>query len=195
MDKSDNQITILLRRWMQGDHDAGEELFTIIQPELRKLARRCLRRERKGHSLESVDLVQDLFEKLATAKNIEYQDRNHFYAICTIKLRRILIDYARVKKMPLVPIDSLPEGVFARMSRTDLLVQINALLDELADTKPQICAVLTLVRILGFTHKEAAAQLGLTEDIVQKADHQGRKWLYERLTEPPSNAKGATGTE
>src|SRR5262249_10854124 len=92
-------ITRLLHQWAAGDHDAGEQLFKLLMPDLRKLAARCLRREHPNHSLQRSELINECFLRLLSAKHIDWRDRGHFFAIVTIKMRRFLIDYARAKKI------------------------------------------------------------------------------------------------
>ena len=94
---SDNpqDITVLLRRWHAGDQAAAEELLVLLQPELKKIAARCLRRERSNYSLQRTELFDEGFMKLAEANRvIDWRDRGHLFAIYTIKLRRFLIDRA-----------------------------------------------------------------------------------------------------
>jgi len=88
-------ITVLLQQWRAGDREAESRLFELLMPELRKIAQRCLRRERRDHTLQRTELVNEAFMKLAKAKNIDWRDRGHFFAIVTIKMRRFLIEYAR----------------------------------------------------------------------------------------------------
>src|SRR5438045_8043197 len=84
-------VTELLRRWRTGDREAESRLFEVLMPDLRAIAGRCFRGERSGHTLQPTALVNEAFFRLARAKNIEWQDRGHFFAIASIILRPLLI--------------------------------------------------------------------------------------------------------
>src|SRR5258707_805123 len=107
-------ITELLRRWQTGDADAEARLFEVLMPELRAIAARCFRKERPGHTLQPTALVNEAFFRLAKAKNVEWRDRGHFFAIASTIMRRLLIDHARSRPdAELLSIDVLPEHVLA----------------------------------------------------------------------------------
>lgn len=184
MPDSPKDVTILLHKWGEGDQDAGEQLFTILMPDLRKLAARCLRRERPNHSLERTGLVNECFIKLLTAKKIDWRDRGHFFAIVTVKMRRFLIDYARKRgNYNPVPFDGLPDGLLAGRNWMEQAVMIDKLLDELEEQSPMKCSVVVFRSYLGLSTRETADKLGLTEDAVEHEWHRARRWLFERLSE------------
>jgi hypothetical protein len=94
---SKNEITRLLHQWQAGDRQAESDLFELLLPDLRNLAGRHFRKERAGHTLQPTALVNEAFLRLARAKNVEWQDRGHFFAIAGRVMRRYLIDYARAR--------------------------------------------------------------------------------------------------
>jgi len=183
--KDDGEITILLHRWAAGDREAEQELFEKLQHALKQIAARCLRRERGNYSLSRTELVHELYIKLAEGKKIEFADRNHFFAICTMKIKWLLIDRAREDKVEFVAMEGLPEGLFGYRNKLELMVAINTLLDELEKISVRRSCVVVLRSYLGCTSKETAKLLGITEDIVEHEYHKGRKWLFERLGEDP----------
>jgi RNA polymerase sigma factor (TIGR02999 family) len=177
-------VTILLRQWGDGDEGAGEELFKVLMPDLRRIAARCLRRERTGHTVQKSDLVNECFIRLLNAKNIDWRNRGHFFAIVTRKMRQYLIDYARKKgKYQLIPFDGLPEALLAKRNWLELSVTIDKLLDELEKKDPIKCSVIVLRSYLGLSQKETAEKLGLTEASVEHEFHRARRWLWKRLKE------------
>ena len=89
------QITELLRAWSAGDQSAVEQIVELTYPELRRIARRHLSRERPGHSLQASALVNEAYLRLVNARQVQWKDRAHFLAIGARIMRRILIDYAR----------------------------------------------------------------------------------------------------
>ena len=88
-------VTQLLRRWQQGDEEATEALLPLIYGELRKIARRHLRGERHGHTLEATALVHEVYLRLSGGAELHWNDRVHFYAVAAQMMRRVLVDHAR----------------------------------------------------------------------------------------------------
>src|SRR5215470_14213356 len=88
-------ITQLLHQWSEGDRKAEAELFTLVYPNLQRLAHYLMKGERKGHSLQPTELVDQIYFRLVAAKNRDWQNRRHFFAIAGRAMRRHLIDYAR----------------------------------------------------------------------------------------------------
>jgi len=199
VEKDSREITILLHRWTAGDRLAEEELFRMLMPDLKRIAGRCLSRDQqnyhkqKNYHKQRTELVNDLYIKLAEHKNIDFVDRNHFFAICTIKIRRILIDEVRIGKLDLVDIEGLPEGLFGYHSKLELVLAVNDLLDELEKKSVQRCCVIVLRSYLGCGNKETASLLGITENVAEHEYYRAKKWLYERLGgEPPWQAASTT---
>jgi RNA polymerase sigma factor (TIGR02999 family) len=177
-------VTILLRQWGDGDESAGEELFKLLMPELRRIAARCLRRERSGHTIQKSDLVNECFIRLLHAKNIDWRNRGHFFAIVTRKMRLCLIDYARKRgKYQFIPLDALPGGLLAKRNWLEISITVDKLLDELEVEHPIKCSVIVLRSYLGMSTKETAEKLDLTEAVVEHEYHRARRWLYEKLIE------------
>ena len=180
----DHDITVLLRQWHAGDPAAGEEIFRLLMPDLKRIAQRCLRRERPGHTLQSTELLNEGYMKLAEANPaIDWRDRGHFFAICTIKLRRFLIDYARRKpKWDFLSIEDLPEGIMAGRNRMEVRLAVDRLLDELEKEAPMACAVLVAKIYIGYDVKEIAKTFDLSLRSTERHLHDGRKWLFARLS-------------
>src|SRR5512132_3072910 len=88
-------VTELLLAWQAGDHAALDKLLPAIQPELRRIARRHMAGERRGHVLQPTALVNEAYLRLAASKDIQWQGRAHFFAVSAQVMRRILVDYAR----------------------------------------------------------------------------------------------------
>lgn len=187
------EITMLLQKWRAGDHEAESMLFEALMPKLREIASRCLNRERRNHTLQRTELVNEIFFKLYKAKSIDWQDRGHFLAIVTRMMRRYLIDYARAKpKAELLAMDGLPEGLMAGRTRLDLAVAVDEQLNELEKEFPRRCSVVVLMSYLGLSPQETAEKLELSRRTVEREWHEGKKWLYERLNKNPCKAAQKT---
>jgi RNA polymerase sigma factor (TIGR02999 family) len=92
---SPHELTELLRSWDGGDQAALAKIVELGYPELRRLARRCLRRERPEHTIQATALVHEAYLRLVDVRQMRWQDRAHFLAIIAKGMRRILIEYAR----------------------------------------------------------------------------------------------------
>ena len=90
-----SEVSALLRAWSDGDQRALAQLTPIVYDELRRLARRYLRRERAGHSLQTTALVNEAYVRLVDYKRMHWQNRAHFLAVSAQAMRRILVDHAR----------------------------------------------------------------------------------------------------
>ena len=89
------EVTRLLASWSQGDPSAREALMPLVYGELRRLAASYLRKERSDHTLQPTALVHEAYLRLVEQKNVQWQDRGHFFAITAQLMRRILVDHAR----------------------------------------------------------------------------------------------------
>jgi hypothetical protein len=89
------EITQLLQQWRAGDPHAESALFELLMPDLRKIAGCCFRGERPGHTLQPTALVNEAFVRLVHARNIDWRDRGHFFALAARIMRRYLIEHAR----------------------------------------------------------------------------------------------------
>ena len=88
-------MTDLLQAWRGGDQEAFDKLVPLVHDELRRLAHNYMRRERMGHTLQTTALVNEAYLRLFDARNIDWKDRAHFFAVSANLMRRILVDFAR----------------------------------------------------------------------------------------------------
>src|SRR3979409_2749564 len=90
-----DEISTLLRAWSGGDQRALDRLTPIVYDELRRLARRYMKHERPGHSLQATALVNEAYMRLVDYQRMEWQNRAHFFAVSAQLMRRILVEHAR----------------------------------------------------------------------------------------------------
>src|SRR6202451_3127806 len=95
MEPTADDISTLLRAWSEGDQEALKKLTPIVYNELHRLARRYMKQERQGHSLQTTALVNEAYTRLVDYKRMQWQDRAHFFAVSAQVMRRILVDHAR----------------------------------------------------------------------------------------------------
>jgi len=151
-------------------------------PDRRKIANRYFRNERRDHTLQPTALINEAFLRLARTKNIEWNDRSHFFAIAATIMRRYLIDYARARPgVERLPMDGVPDRILGTYDRLELAVAVDALLDELERESPQRRSIVELKFFLGLTDEEAAQALNLTLHTLQREWARARRWLFERL--------------
>src|SRR5271155_3380427 len=115
-----SDISTLLRAWSDGDQGALERLTPIVYDELRRLARRYMRGERPGHSLQTTALVNEAYTRLVDYKGMHWQNRAHFFAVSAQLMRRILVEHARrhnLKRGGDVPHISLDDAVIVGADR------------------------------------------------------------------------------
>lgn len=181
--KDPKDITILLRQWHEGDHEAGEELFRLIMPELLRIAARLRSRERQNYPLQRTELVNEIYTRLLAANlAIDWRDRGHFFAIFTIKLRHFLVEQARRKPIPeLLSIEKLPEGLLAGKSQLEVRLAVDQLLEEMEQELPVVCSIVVARMYFGYEIQEIAEKVSLPQRTVERHLHNGRRWLFERL--------------
>jgi RNA polymerase sigma factor (TIGR02999 family) len=181
MPPNDGDVTALLQQWGAGSSEAENELFQLVFPRLRHIARHLMKGERPGHSLQSVDLVDEIYLRLVAAKNRDWRNREHFFAFTARAMRRYLIDYARKRgKHEIVHLAELDEILPADSPKTELAILVDRLLDTLAETHPDWCRIVELKYFLGLTDEEAADVLGLKLRTLQRMWMDVRKWLFEK---------------
>src|ERR1051326_2821684 len=129
-------VTRLLVEWRHGNQCALEQLTPLVYSELRRLADRYLRRERPGHTLQSTALVHEAWMKLIDQRNVQWQNRAHFFGVAAQLIRRILVDYARhrpaAKRGAHACRLSLDEAIAVPQKRDLDLVALDDALDGLA---------------------------------------------------------------
>jgi len=172
-------ITQLLHKWREGSREAENELFVLVLPNLRRLARYLMNGERKGHSMQPTELIDQIYLRLVRAKNRDWQNRAHFFAIAGRAMRRYLIDHARARpKVDFLPFEGLKDFLPADSAKVDLAITVDRLLDQLAETRPEWCRLVGVKYFLGLTDEEAADALGMKLRSMQRMWLDARQWLY-----------------
>jgi RNA polymerase sigma factor (TIGR02999 family) len=175
-------ITRLLHEWRAGSREAENQLFELVLPNLRGLAHYLMKGERKDHSLQPTELVNQIYVRLVAAKDRDWQNRQHFFAIAARAMRRYLIDHARGRpKADFVALEGLEELLPAGSPRVDLALTVDRLLEELAQVEPEWSQVVEVKYFLGLTDEEAAEALGMKLRSMQRKWREARQWLFERV--------------
>jgi RNA polymerase sigma factor (TIGR02999 family) len=180
------QITRLLLAWREGEPSALDRLMPMVYEELRRLASAYMRRQRPGHSLQTVDLVNEAYMRLVDSSRVNWQDRNHFYAIASQIMRRLLVDSARKRNSQKrggghaqITLDDNLE--IAGGSGTDL-VALDEAMKRLAVLNPRQSRIIELRYFGGLTEEETAEVLGVSSRTIRRDWTIARAWLFRELT-------------
>jgi len=177
-------ISRLLRAWNCGDQRALESLAPIVYDELHRLARRHMRRERAGHSLQATALVNEAYMRLVDCKRIDWQDRAHFFAVSAQVMRRILVEHARRKNLKRgggVQRVSLDEAAEVGGSPPTDLVALDDAMNALARVDPRKSRVVEMRFFGGLSVEETAEVLKVSVVTVKRDWSTAKLWLYREL--------------
>jgi RNA polymerase sigma factor (TIGR02999 family) len=190
MEQPMGEITLLLQQWRAGNREAENQLFTLVLPNLRRLAHYLMQRERKDHSLQATELVDQIYFRMVAAKERDWQNRKHFFAIAARAMRRYLIDHARGRpSAEFVALEGFENILPADSGKVDLAITVDRLLDELAETKPDWSMLVEMKFFLGLTDEEAAEAMGVKLRTMQRTWSDARRWLFTRVE--PGHAQSA----
>jgi RNA polymerase sigma factor (TIGR02999 family) len=180
-------VTVLIAALSGGDRTALDRLLPRVYDELRHLAHRELRRERAGHTLTTTDLVHELYLKLARVERLTWKDRAHFFAVCAQAMRRILVNYALMKKAAKrggggrdlhVPFD---EVITVAETRPEDLLSVHEVLGRLETLSPRQTRVVECRVFGGMGVRDTAAALGISPATVKRDWALARAWLRREM--------------
>jgi len=180
-----HEITELLAKWSGGNQTALDELYPLVYEELRRLARSYMKREPKGHTLQTTALINEAYVRMVDQKNVRWQNRNHFFAISAQMMRRILVDHARRylhKKRGGGAIKvSLDEAMIVAAERSEEVLMLDEALNNLARMDRRRCQVVELRYFAGLNNQEIGDVLHISENTVMRDWNLARAWLYRQL--------------
>ena len=181
-----HEITQLLAEWSDGNQAALDKLYPLVYKELRRLAHGYLRRERKGHTLQTTALINEAYLRLVDQKHVHWANRSHFFGISAQIMRRILIDHARrydyAKRGGAAQRISLDEAAVVSKERARALLLLDEALNTLAKIDPRRSHVVELRYFGGLSNEEIAGVLKISENTVTRDWNLARAWLYQELS-------------
>ena len=178
------QVTQLLQNWVAGDEKALATLVPLVYQELRRLARRHLRSERPGHTLQSTALVNEAFVRLVRSEPVAVRDRAHFVAVASHLMRQVLVDYSRARRARKrdgglrVDLDELAD---LPITDDDQIEALNAALEELSRLDERQGRIVEMKFFGGLTAAEIAEVLGVSLATVERDWAVARLWLRRRI--------------
>jgi len=185
-DPSSANTTQLLRAWAGGDSQALQQLTPHVYRELRRIAAHFLQKERPGHTLQSAELVHEVYLRLVDANQVNWQDRAHFFAVAASLMRRILVDRARRRsagkrgaKAQLVDLDAALD-VYAVRARE--LIALDDALNTLAEVDPRRARIVELRFFGGLSVEETAEVVKISPQSVMRDWKLARVWLMREMS-------------
>jgi RNA polymerase sigma-70 factor, ECF subfamily len=178
-------VTDLLMAWGRGDESALSRLMPLVQDELHRLARREMRGERPGHTLQTTALVNEAYVRLVDAQRVRWQDRAHFFALSARLMRRILVDHARsrnyVKRGGGTRHVSLDDALIVSPERGADLVALDDALEALAAVDARKSQVVEMRFFGGLSVEETAEALHVSAETVMRDWRLAKVWLLREL--------------
>lgn len=178
----------VIRAAGQGGRTAVHQLLPRVYDELRQIASAYLRRERSDHTLQTTALVNEAYLKLINQREVGWRDREQFFAVASMLMRRILVDHARRKKSEKrgggrkpSPLD---ETLAAFEERAGDMLELDVALDRLAAFDQRKARIVELRFFAGLTMAETAEMIGCPLRTVERDWALARAWLrgeFERL--------------
>jgi RNA polymerase sigma-70 factor (ECF subfamily) len=174
-------ITRLLRAWSDGDESALDALIPLVYDELHRAAHSYMVREAPDNTLQTTALVHEVYLRLVGARDVDWQDRAHFQAVCATMMRRILTDFARARKSlkrggaaPHVPLD---DALLVSSTPRIELLELDEALTALAAVDHRQARVVELRFFGGLSVQETADVLKVSPETVHRDWRLAKEWL------------------
>ncbi len=183
---SSQEITALLAAWSDGQPEMLDQLMPLVYDELRRIAHRHLGRERVSHTLQSAALVNEAYLKLVGERQMNWQNRAHFFAVAAQIMRLILVDYARARNRDRrgggAQRVSLEDALAVANEQSAELVALDDALNGLAAFDERKCKVAELRFFGGLSVEETAEVLRVSPVTVMREWRLAKAWLYRELS-------------
>jgi RNA polymerase sigma factor (TIGR02999 family) len=185
-------ITNLLRAWGTGDEAALGRLAEHVYPELRLMARRYMKNERQGNTLQTTAVVHEVYLRLIEVTKVEWHQRAQFFAMAAQMMRRILVDAARArssqKRGGMAVKMNLDETALLAAAPDRSILALDEALNAFSKVAPRQAKVVELRYFGGLTEEEIVAALSISPRTVRRDWDLARAWLLREL----SHTRGKT---
>jgi RNA polymerase sigma-70 factor, ECF subfamily len=180
------EVTGLLRAWGQGDETALQKLVPLVYDQLHTAARRYMAGERQGHTLQTTALIHETYLRLVNVRQVKWQNRAHFFAICAQLMRRILVDFARSygyqKRGGGRQRVDFEDALTVSSQPGANLVALDEALRRLAEVDERKSRVVELRFFGGLSVKETAEVMKVSGDTVMRDWKLAKVWLLRELS-------------
>jgi RNA polymerase sigma factor (TIGR02999 family) len=188
---SSQEVTRLLLAWRDGDQEALERLTPLVYGELRRMAHRYMRRESPDHTLQSSALVNEAFLRLIDCRQIDWQNRAHFFGIAAQMMRQILIDHARsharAKRGGALRQVSFEETAIVSNERAAELIALDDALTALASFDLNKSRIVELRFFGGLTNEEVGEVMGMSLRTIEREWRKAKAWLRRAISKGEYN--------
>ena len=185
MDTPSAEITTLLKAWSSGDPAAMERLAEKVYPELRRMARRYMKNERLGNTLQATALVHEVYLRLVDVTKVEWRERAQFFAMAAQMMRRVLVNAAHARaaqkrggRTPKVNID---ETAVLSPAPDRSILALDEALTAFSRLAPRQAKVVELRYFGGLTEEEIVAALNISPRTVRRDWDLAKAWLSQEL--------------
>jgi RNA polymerase sigma factor (TIGR02999 family) len=182
---SSNQVTVLLARWNQGEAAAREALVPLVYEELRRVARKCISKHPRDHTLQSTALVHEAYLRLVGRDSVHWQNRVHFFAVAARLMRGILVDHARKHGASKRGGDAvtlvLDEAATLPKKKELNLISLDDALTHLADLDPRQSQIVELRFFAGLSIEDVAHAMEISPSTVKREWATARLWLHNEM--------------
>ncbi len=186
-------ITQLLRAYDAGDQGAFDRMVPLVYDELRRLARRHIRRGPRGQTLNTTGLVHEAYLKLAGSPSLHLRDRGHLMAVTACAMRQIMVSRARARMADkrgagVAPVE-LEEGQVGVEPAAEWLIDLDRALAGLRSHDERLARVFECRYFAGLSEEETAEALDISLRTVQRGWMRSRAWLRDALENSPGSAE------
>jgi RNA polymerase sigma factor (TIGR02999 family) len=185
MDAPSAEITTLLKAWSGGDEFALERLAEQVYPELRRMARRYMKNERMGNTLQSTALVHEVYLRLVDVTKVEWRERAQFFAMAAQMMRRILVNAAQAraaqKRGGGAPKVNLDETAVLSSEPDRSILALDEALTVFSQLAPRQAKVVELRYFGGLSEEEIVAALNISPRTVRRDWDFAKAWLSQEL--------------
>jgi len=194
VEASSAEITHLLKAWSGGDPTALERLAEQVYPELRLMARRYMKSERPGNTIQATALVHEVYLRLVDVTTVDWRERAQFFGMAAQMMRRILVDAARVrgsqKRGAMAVKVNLDETAVLSPAPDRSILALDDALTEFSRVAPRQAKVVELRYFGGLTEEEIVAVLKTSPRTVRRDWDLARVWLLRALSHSSGEPSG-----
>jgi len=181
-------VTQMLHAWSDGDKGALDRVLPLIYDQLRAVAKASFSGERRFNALQTTELVDMVYLKLAKGSKARFESRDQFFWYASQMMRHIIVDQARSrlsKKHGGGMVDSLEEKGHDLSGGEPLdyatLIALDTAMSRLEQTSPQQCRIIELRYFAGMTIEETARIMDIATATVKREWNAARRWLFLEL--------------
>ncbi len=180
------QVTSLLTQWSEGNQTALDELMPIVYAELRRMAKISMKRQNRGHTIQTTELIHEAYLKLASNKSKKWKNRTHFFCVAAQAMRHILVDYARSKNSQRRGGQNqritLAENTFVSNGLSDEMIALDEALDGLAKLDERKSRVVEMKFFAGMKFEEIAEVLQVSLVTTKRDWSFAKSWLSKEVS-------------